>query len=347
MRSLLVTLACALLLACSTPAEGVPLAKRMFEASQDISAEELEDSVLPQSARRKRKRWGNTALYVDGKFLGMLKFSELHPNLEMRVETLEVDAETIRLRRFVWADLFRAHGIDVDRIRAVHYYGGRSFISIVQGDEFRRVGDTFRFNFTQGDKGKPRQRPPKDGIKYNVGIDIVRAVAVYVDTESPSYKQGKMTFSDGSVLSTVDEKGRIVIPNSDGERHGGTRVYMDGKYIDAFRRRALGPDLLLDKGNVSSPYSFGKSLKQFKIDADSIRRIDLFDHFDKRLASLEGEALSTLDGLGYVLGQHSRGRIQVPDISEERIGAVIIYGTTKPADRSLPKGDGSTPDQPD
>ncbi|MEQ9318882.1 MAG: hypothetical protein RIF41_06960 [Polyangiaceae bacterium] len=317
----------------------------MFKISKDVAAEETGRSVLPQAERRSRKRWGATALHIDGKFVGMLRFPELPPQLETQVEKLDIEDEDIYVRRFVWADLFAAHGVDIEKIRAVHYYGGRNFIQVVQGDEFRRVGDTFRFNFTSGTRGKPRQRPPADGMDYNTGIDIVRAVAVYVGKEPPTYDHGKITFPDGTVCSSFDEKGRIVIPYSDGERHGGTRVYMDGKYIDAFRRRSLGPELQVDPGSPESPYRLGKALTTMNAAVGCARRIELWDSHDKLAGVIDGERARRLDDVTFVLGQHSRGRVQLPEISDERLSAVIIYCDTEPADRSLPEAGGSLGDQ--
>jgi len=333
------------LFGCSRTDDGVPLAKRMFEVSKDVAAEETEGSVLPQAARRRRKRWGSTAVYVDGKFKGMLRFPELPPQVQTRIEKLEIDDEDIYVRRFVWADLFKAHGVDIAAIKAVHFYGGRNFIQVVDGDEFRRVGDTFRFNFTGGTRGKPRQRPPKDGIDYNTGIDIVKAVAVYIDEEPPSYAHGKMTFSDGTTLATVDEKGRMVIPYSDGERHGGTRVYMDGKYIDAFRRRGLKPELQVDSSDPESPYLLGKTLQSMGISFDCVHRVELWDKSQDLAGTFEGPSLEQLHEATFVLGQHSRGRVQIPEISDERLSAIVLYCDTEPADRSLPKAGGSSANQ--
>jgi hypothetical protein len=327
---------------CASTDDGVPLARRMFKVSKDVAAEETEHSVLPQAQRRKRKRWGATALYIDGQFVGMLRFPELPPQLETRIEKLEIPDEDIYVRRFVWAELFQIHGVDIDAIRAVHFYGGRNFIQVVEGDEFRRVGDTFRFSFTKGTGGKPRQRPPKGGMEYNTGIDIVRAVAVYVDKEAPSYDRGKIEFSDGTVMGTRDERGRMVIPYSDGERHGGTRVYMDGKYIDAFRRRGLTEDLMVDRSDPDSAYMLGKALKSFGVDLDGLRRIEFWDGRDELAGALEGEELGKLAKMTFVLGQHSRGRVQVPEIKEEKLRSIVLYKKTKPADRTIPTAGGSS-----
>lgn len=335
-----------LLLGCSrSEGDGVPLARRMFKIGKDVAAEQAEGSVLPQAERRSRKKWGAAALHIDGKFVGMLRFPELPPQLETRVEKLDIEEEDIFVRRFVWAELFAIHGVDIAKIRAVHFYGGRNFIQVVAGDEFRRVGDTFRFNFTGGTRGKPRQRPPKDGIDYNTGIDIVRAVAVYVDREAPSYDHGKITFPDGTVSGTFDEKGRIVIPYSDGERHGGTRVYMDGKYIDAFRRRSLGPELQRDASDAESPYLLGKALKSMDSSLKCARRVELWDSHDELVGALEGTDLERIDQIPFVLGQHSRGKVQVPEFSEQRLASILIYCDTKPASRSLPIVGGSSDPQ--
>src|SRR5690606_3498342 len=118
----------------------------------------------------------------------------------------------------------------VEDLRAVHFYGGRNIVCMVDGSEIRRVGDAFRFSFTRSDAGRPRLEPPVDGIRYNSFVDKIRAVAIYVDKTPPRYERGELHFADGRREPVMGERGLLNIPYSDGERHGGTRVYLDGAF---------------------------------------------------------------------------------------------------------------------
>ena len=333
----------ALLVGCPAGPDKPPLAKRLFAVDNATAAED-QNEVLPQALRRKRKRWGPAPFYVDGKFLAMLRYPELHPALPTLWERQErPDRDRVDyIRRFAWQDLFEAHGVSIEKIKAVHFYGGRHRISICEGDEFRRVGKTYRFSYNDGEGGKLRQRPPKGGVKVNSGVDIVQAVVVYVDRDPPtSYKAGKMMFSDGKVLPVRDERRKLVIPYESGELHGGTRVYVDGVYVDAFRRRALGSELLLDPASKSSPYSLAKSLKSMKIDVSKVKRIQLNAIGDKTIADWQESELAMLDQKTFRLSQHSRGRVQMAGFEDKILASLMIYVELEPAKRQRVTSDGS------
>jgi hypothetical protein len=318
----------------------VPLAQKLFMVDRSQAAEDM-DEVAPQSLRRLRKRFGQASLYIDGKFMGMLRFSEVHPSVATQIVKLDIPDEDIYVRRFVWSELFAAHGVDLAHVQAVHFYGGRDRISVVDGDEFRRVAKTLQFSFTAGHTGNPRQRPPVDGMKMNSGIDIVRGVAVYAERPAPSYDKGTIVFPDGKRVSVRDERGKLTYPYAASELHGGTRVYFDGRYVDSFRRRALTPDLLRDPADPSSPYLLGKTLKKLGIDVKSITRIQVWGGGDELVADWQGAALDKLDDVTFALSQHSRGQVLLTRQPEKKLASFMIYSRLTVVDRALPAGTGS------
>ncbi len=335
---------------CDDVPEGVPLAKRLFVVDQTTAAED-QVQVLPQTLRRKRKRWGPPPIYIDGKFRGFMRYPELHPGLEAiwekeaLPEGLERDHHYVR--RFAWADLFALYGVDLSKIKAVHFYGGRNAVSVVEGDEFRRVGRNFRFSFNNNDGGTIRQRPPREGVKINTSVDIVNGVAVYAEREPPRYDNEILTLPDGTKLGSKDERGQLVFPYSDGERHGGSRVYLDGNYVDAFRRRAMTADMLSDPKDTGSPYLLGKALESMKIDLRRCRRIQIWGDRDELLADWSGEALARLDERTFALPQHSRGRIVLTDSPEKTVMSMMIYADLTPANREPPPEVAATFDDDD
>ena len=280
--------------------------------------------------RRKRKRYRDAPVYLDGRFVGMLKFSELPPQLPTILRQLE-DGRTVL--RFAWSDYLRSIGVSLERVQVAHLYGGRDIICVVPGDELRRTEKAFRFSFTRGASGLPRLELPPGGVKYNTYVDKVRALAVYVDKQPPRYENDELRMPDGQLVAPN------VFPYADGERHGGTRVYLDGTYRAAFKRRNLKPALQRDPGQHGSPYDMGASLRAFGVDMSQVKRARLFDRRDGVLLDLAGSDLKRLTELSYTLPQHNRGRIMLAASDGSKpvaVESVALFGATEPADRKIP-----------
>lgn len=281
------------------------------------------ESATPKGKRRgqgKKRRFQDAPVYVDGAFQGMLKYAELPPALPTLYKTYEDDDKVVR--RFAWTHYFAALGIDVAQIEAVHFHGGRDAVCVVDGDELRRVGESFRFSFTRATSGFPRLEIPEDGIRYNTFVDKLRGVAVYVKKAPPSYD-----FRDGLRMpdGTQVEKG---FAYATGERHGGTRVYLDGRLVNVFHRRALDPESQRERG-----YDFAAALRGFGVDVDRVKRVQMVGPRDVVAADLDRAALAEETTFDVPRGSH--GRILMTAASSDPIDAVLLYSTTEPADRSL------------
>ena len=259
----------------------------------------------------------------------MLKFAELPPSLPTPLETLEGGKV---VRRFAWTQYFAAIGVDLAQIEAVHFYGGRNMICVVAGDELRRVGERFRFSFTRATSGFPRLEPPEDGIRYNTYVDKGQAVAVYVKKPAPSYDDLEgLRMPDGTKV----EKG---FPYAASERHGGTRIYLDGKLVNVFHRRALDPDSQRESG-----YELAAALRDLGADLTGVRQIHLVSGRQELATEIDGAAAA---GVTFDVPRGSHGRIRVGAPVDADVDAILLYAHATPADRGLPDDpNGSQSDQ--
>jgi len=283
--------------------------------------------------KEKRRRFKPPAVYVDGKFRGMLRFKELSPALPTIYQELE-DGRLVR--RFGWADYVESLGVKLDALKALHINGGRDRTSVIEGDELRRVGNLLRFSFSRSDSGKARMEYPEDGVKTNASVDMLRSVTIYVDKEPPHLEgRAKLLMPDGKPV-----KG---IPYAEGELHGGTRIYIDGEYVNSFRRREMTNDLLVDASQKGSPYDFSKALDKLGVDRAGVKRVWLVARNESMIGDLHGADIKKkISELRFTLPEHSRGRIVLPSLSkEEKLAAIIMFRSTEPADRSVPAKKGA------
>ena len=108
--------------------------------------------------REKRPRFGDAAVYVDGKVVGVLRSPELPDALKGTVYDL---GSGYKVTRYSFHQYARAIGIDPQRVRGLHLYGGKR-VSVFDQAEYRRVGDQLLFSFIGNGRGKARiHYPPK------------------------------------------------------------------------------------------------------------------------------------------------------------------------------------------
>lgn len=189
----------------------------------------------------KKKRFGQSPLYVDGKPVAVVAYGELPPWLPTRPVKLGDGREAIRFRL---AEYFEAIGVPLAKIREVHLYGGRGRVAIIPGKEIRRVKNELLFSFTEGDNGKMRMHwDPK--LEVSDTIDKVQAVAIYVDRKPPRW--------DRAQWGLVDEAGVKIegIPYNEHPLKGGVRIYLDGRIAHHLKRnktfeRKVEPHMMVD-----------------------------------------------------------------------------------------------------
>jgi len=264
--------------------------------------------------RRGKGRFGNAGVYVDGRFVGMLKHAELPPTLSTTWKVLE-DGRAVR--RYAFTEYLAALGVDVARVQALHLHGGRSRVGIISGSELRRVGAKLQFSFTRSDSGKPRVEYPDERLDTNTSVDKLAGLAVYLDKPAPRYDSGSRT------LRLADGRPVAGMAYSKGERHGGTRVYLDGRFIGSVHRRSLSETLR------DGEHSLASLIAEMGVEEQDVHHLQLVT---RRGRVAVDDSAERLEALSFSLARHSRGRIRVAAL-DDNVEAIQLFHTTRPAQR--------------
>jgi len=289
------------------------------------------------SRRAEKKKKKPVPLYADGRFYGTVRYKELPAAVPSIWQQLKGGKYVLR---FAWIDVFEAHGIDVDAIKTLQFYGGKSLVCVITGQELRRLGRKLRFSYSRGRAGHVRMEFPNEPVEKNVWLDRVVRVELFLQKPAPKIdEKGIMRMPSGELLPEHP-------PYSDGERHGGTRLYVDDVFKGSFRRRALTAELQVDAGDPTSPYSLAKGLKTFGVDIMAMKQVRFSSRIDRQIGELQGDLLArTADQLVFRLPQHSRGRIVLPVFEDQKIEAITMYDKVSPDDRPMPQLSGSPANQ--
>jgi hypothetical protein len=251
----------------------------------------------------KKKRFGQSPIYLDGVPIAVATYGELPPWLATRWVALGDGRKVIR---FVFADYLTALGIPLGRVQSVQLHGGRGRVGIIAGDELRRVRDTLLFSFTRGEGGVMRMHWDGDA-QVSDSIDKVRAVAVYVERRPPRWDRG--------AWGLVDEVGVEFegIPYAEAPLKGGVRIYLDGRIAHVFKRnrsfeRAIAP--ARTDGSVPV-FGLHRYLGEVGVEATRIAALELLQ--ENRVAlRLEGRALAAERArLEIAAPPQSSGRLRV------------------------------------
>ncbi|HZF49788.1 MAG TPA: hypothetical protein VE093_14110 [Polyangiaceae bacterium] len=294
------------------------------QASASLPTETPEE---PGEQQEKQRRFQDASVYVDGKPIAVVMYLELPARLPIRWKTLE---DGRKVRRFQIAEYLETLGVELASIKQLHIYGPRGRISIVSGEELRRVRGSLLFSFTQGDRGKPRMHFPSDGMQVNTQIDIVQNIAVYVHKQPPKYdgKYHTLSLDDGQPI-----KG---IPYMVGERPGGTRVYVDGALRTSVKRKFL-PGRIVVPGSPeagTSRFIVRSYLESIGIDPASIQTVELLGPSEV-ITRLTGPELAAMPELVFTLPRRSRGLIQVElPGNPAKVEAISVYIKSSPPDRA-------------
>jgi hypothetical protein len=231
----------------------------------------------------KRKRFGQSPVYLDGVGIAVVAYGELPAWLPTRPEKLS-DGRSVT--RFRLAEYFEALGVPVAAIKAIHFYGGRGRVAIIPGDELRRIKNELLFSFTAGDAGKMRMHWDS---KFDVSdtIDKVQAVAIYVDRKPPAWDRAKW--------GLVDERGEKIegIPYADEPMRGGVRIYRDGRIAHLLKRnrtfdRKVAPHRMADGVPHFRLFEY---LEEEELKAGDVAAIELLEQ-NSVVLRLEGAELA-------------------------------------------------------
>jgi hypothetical protein len=248
-----------------------------------------------------KRRFKDAPVYIDGRRVGVIRPLEVPAKLKPRMMKRPGHAP---VPRFSIAEYIEAAGGDLAKVREVHLYGGRTRISVVSGDELRKHRENLFFSFTGGSRGKPRIGWPENGIETHGGsIDIVVAVAVYIEKEPPvlDEKEGVLRFSDGKAIEGI--------PYAPNEELKGTRFYVDGALAGWMKRKTLPNSVLVPGADITSGrFSLGAFVASLGVDLKKVRAIELLQE-DDAVARLDGSALSKDPPIAFTLPRRSQGNI--------------------------------------
>jgi hypothetical protein len=292
-----------------------------------------------------RARIAPTPVWLDGAHAATLSFGELPEGLErVRRSVWHDQADHVRLDRYL-----AAIGASPSRIRAVHLYGMRGRVSIIEGDELRRHGDKLLVGFTQGDRGKPQTGFSSSFLRHAQKVDIITAVAIYIDKPAPVRAEDGNLKLDGRVLGEGELPYVAAAPK-------GTRLYVGGRIAGRFQRRvakALGPDAPAEDAARNVPLL--RYLATAGVDLSRAVAIDLVANDDlvlrldaPRAGQSEPSSTPTFD-----VPPHAHGKIAVHLPDQARtvgIDAVLVHTrapsprSALPADSLRSDDDGLTPE---
>lgn len=283
-----------------------------------------EPTPSEEGEREKRPRFGEAAVYVDGRAVGVLRRPELPTALKARVVKL---GEGYQVTRYSFAEYATSLGIDRARVKAVHFYGG-SRLSVVSGDEFRRIAERLTFGFVGGDHGKPRVHWPGIPLNVNTTIDMLTGVTFYLDKEPPHLDKGELVMPDGQ---RVEGK----VPYADQEQGNGTRIYVDGKLVGTVKRKKLTNDVLIpSKDDGPSKFSLTSYAGKLDAAAKQAKAIDFLAGDDVILHADAKKAIA------FDVPRRNQGQmmvdLQVGDSTRPaKVSAVQIFVKTTPPSRSV------------
>jgi hypothetical protein len=273
----------------------------------------------------KRPRFGEAAVYVDGRSVGVLRAIELPPRLAPRMVPI---AGGERVPRYSVTDYVRALGIDVARVKGVHFYGGTRVVPM-GGDELRRLGDRLMFSFAQGDRGKPVMHWPSEPIAIPTTIDMVSALAVYVDKAPPVY--------DRKCHCLVDDAGVAIegVPYAPVEQGKGTRVYVDGALVATVKRKTLTNDLLVSD-DAHPRFSLARYLAKAGVDVTRAHEIDLVSGDDLFARMSPKEWSLEKNSLAFTVPARNQGQAVLEYASHEtKVSAIELFVAKSPPPRSV------------
>ncbi len=293
----------------------------------------IASSTTEQVPEKKPRFASDAPVYVDGKSVGVIRFVELPPSVKAKVIKLPGGYSQTN---FTFNDYFKAIGVDVAKIQALHLYGGKRTV-VVDAAELHRLGDKLQFSFIRGDRGKVRMEWPAQKLNVNTTIDMLTRVAIYVDKQPPHLDtDGDLAMPDGTKVA--EDK----MPYVDTEAGNGTRVYIDGSYVATVKRRKLGDDLRVPAADAQDVrFSLAGYTRTLGIEGrtpeTTPKAID-FISGDDVVGRVEGASAKQLS---FSLPRHNQGRISVDlpsakaETSHVRVSSVQIFLKTDPPARTL------------
>lgn len=242
------------------------------------------------------ERFKDPTVYIDGVPVSVMRFGELPITLEPT--WIEEKASLpfkkgdpgprfriIKERRYRFSDYFRALGVDLEKIKELHIYGGnqKAAAVIIPGDSVRNE-EEFLFRFGGAIWGKPLPNCPI-GVGDGKCPDQIATMALYVDKEPPRREGGHFYFGDEKVEG---------IPYFGEPSRGGIRVYHEGILSATIKRNKLIASGIEGKGPEGDEnYSFFEFLASQGVDTNKVQEAWLIN-YERRTKKYSREELLKL-----------------------------------------------------
>ncbi len=287
-------------------------------------------SASTDPAEPRAPRFRETAVYVDGVQKGILRIQELPASFKPRTETYGSGSVSTN---YYFVDYAKMLGLDLKKLRAAHFHGG-SRVSIVDQAELARIGHELAFTYTRDDGGKPRMEWPSKKLHVSTLIDMLSAVAFYVEKEPPHLLADGLTL----VMPDGSEVGEN-IPYTNPEQGTGTRVYVDGVLLDTVKRKRLTNDLLAGGGlevGETSKFSLDAYARKVGVDPRKAKAVDMVagDAVIARLPAAKTAAVT------FGVPRHNRGHAMVDVPTKDgsrpaRVSAIQFFVKSTPPSRAF------------
>lgn len=287
-------------------------------------------SLMPTAeAQHGSRRMKNldVPVLVDGEQIAVLRSGEL-PTQLVAHDDKENGVEEARYYRFT--EYLAAVGVDVSRIKAIHFTANSDRVASIEGDELRAQPARFVFDFLGKTNGSVKAAWDTTGMKNTFHSSEMYAVSVFVNKAAPAVSTLKGCYLvDGhcsNALAYVDSK----VPT-------GTRIYQDGKLVGMAKRKTLGDALVMGKDGEDTKYSVAKLAQTFGADIANAKSVDLLQGDDVVARFSANEWQSSAPALSFKLPQHNHGKIRVfvpanvqaasdtPANREATITAIVIH----------------------
>jgi hypothetical protein len=272
-------------------------------AVAQASNNEAGEAAAPMIHGLRKQKNLDVPVFVDGKEVSVLRFGELPPGVEAIAKSASEDPNQ-RVRFYRISDYLKAIGVNVARVKAVHFADKALRIASVEGNELRADKDRFVFDFLETTTGMPMQSWKTTGLKNRMKIDAILAVNVFVEKTPMAIDPGQRCYlDDGDCMPVARFTSEDLMK--------GTRVYSDGKLVGYVKRRLLADSTLAGKNDRGeTTFSFDKYLASLGIETDNAKSVRLLAGDDVVASATAKQWAADADKLSFYLVPHSHGKVR-------------------------------------
>jgi hypothetical protein len=318
-------------------------------APRDAKSDTTETQPAVAEGQHGSRRMKNldVPVLVDGEQVAVLRHGELPTALVAHDDAANGISEK---RYFRFTEYFAAIGVDVSKIKAVHFQANHDRVASLEGSELRAQSARFVFDFLGGDEGMVKSAYDTTGLKNAFHSSEMYAVSVFVKKDAPKVDTSRSCY-------VVEGKCNNALAYVDGKVPTGTRIYADGKLVGMAKRRTLSDAIVMGRDGDDYKYSVAKFVTALGADADHATAIDLLQGDDVVARFDASEWQKDSAALSFRLPKHNHGKIRInvpatvqaksdsPANREALVTAIIVHHRSVKATELAPISDESAPTQ--